>query len=342
MMQRFLFLLLFLLFSCSMESDGPMDPIPSDAEGEGFVMSAVLDSGRRVHATGDTLSIKLDSIWMLSPCFLQSIVPENHLDTVEANYHLGYRFPLRYENDVKCPLLDVANQDTLLKLPPDSDWKKARIFYLWGGPRSAVTILDSILLMDGFNEDSLFLFSLDSQFLDPYALPRTTGGSTAWVTRILRKQMVDTLRWQYLTQTCMQPRSNCLTVADTAWPIVWIPGEINRIPVRKRCEKDSTTFSYCLGSDWTDSLALPGLYSKPDTTWEWGTFFVEPLRHGTLYNRDSLISYTGSVLKIWRELFVPSDSLAPDRFGILHLETKTWITDSLLLDSILKVKPPKD
>jgi len=172
--------------------------------------------------------------------------------------------------------------------------------------------LDSIRLRYGSNVDTNFSFLFDSTFANPHLLPLVVGQGP-WVVRMLRNMTPDSSYWHYQIQQCSRVRSSCATVSDTIWPTTFTVGDTLLVPVRLRCENDSTHTEYCAPSNWlVDSSEVGGRGSRPDTTWTTGTYYVEKIPSCATVNREQINTYkslsTGGAVDFWREIFLPSAS----------------------------------
>jgi hypothetical protein len=361
----FLALSLVLVWGCTQSKDGPMNATDSNTSGAGFYLGAELDSGRIVHSIHDTLLVRLDSLWIISRCYLQSIDEVGGVFAADSAYRMVFSLPLAYDPRSSCPTADLS-LDTLIPVAPKSEWSAVNKFYLYGVADSLALLLDSsqggvtlseddyrseikdsIWLMDGYNQDSLYSMTLDSLFNDPYQLPRKVGTSSPYVIRILRDSVVDTLFWKYRQQSCKIPRSSCNLTSDTIWPAELSASDTTAVMIRHRCVGDSTGVEYCASANWVDSLDVAGENSKLDTNWTWSTFFVESVPPCGIVNRDSLYAFSSVQVRYWRELFVPATPTSPcavteaksgsfrESWIILDLENRALVLDSALADSVL-------
>src|SRR5574344_728245 len=120
-----------LFWGCSQSDDGPIPLYPDgvDVSGYGYVLSATLDSGSRFHLRSDTLTLRLDSMWTLSDCFLSSIeIQDTLIDTVAV---MRVRLALGVNGTTDCPA-PFFRPDTILRIPVPADWKNVREVYVVG------------------------------------------------------------------------------------------------------------------------------------------------------------------------------------------------------------------
>lgn len=324
------------LISCTQDSDGPMKAWDSGEhyQGQGLYFAGNLDYGRRVHAKGDSLPVRMDSLWVVSTCYLKSLTPvaESQGETL----YLGFRLWLESDASILCPASPIGGDTTIL-LPPNSDWNSLSRIFLRGAVDSVAidtvdrtapltdqdrfgSLVDSIWVLAGRNEDSTFTFVFDSSFSDYQKLPQQVGDGP-WVLRFLHPPRIGKNFWALTPMKCNIPRSTCTLVPDTTWPELSFNDttesaanfDTNAVAVKQRCKGDSTSVNYCSNRDWVRDSSLAIVYgSGLDTLWAWNTFFVEKIPRCAVLNRDTLYSYlsgnAGGSVKIWRELFLPSAS----------------------------------
>ncbi len=330
--------LLVGMIACSQSGDGPMDSWSSGdvMEGQGFYLAGDLDSGRRVHALHDSLYVGINSLWLVSKCYLQKVDP--FAVTQDDHMYYGMRLRLRSDASIECPASPLGN-DTVLVLPSDAKWSETSQIFLRGAidslavdkdsnPRTAPLTdlerfgrnVDSIWILDGSNTDSLFKFTFDSSFADLEKLPKKVG-KNPYVVRFLHPPRLGMNYWKLIPEKCIAPRMSCTLVPDTLWTDLSFNDsamaieliDTNQISLRSHCKGDSTTVNYCSNKDWVrDSSKAIVSGSRLDTLWSWNTFFVEKIPRCAVLNRDTLYSFlsgsAGGSVSIWRELFVPSSS----------------------------------
>ena len=105
---------LLLVVACTQDDDGPIDIYnASDVfGGEGFFLSAELDSGSLIHLADDTLYIHLDSIWSFSNCALKSIT----IDTAWRDTALELEPIIQYQTKKEDCASPMFRPDTVLKV----------------------------------------------------------------------------------------------------------------------------------------------------------------------------------------------------------------------------------
>ena len=138
----FLALSLVLVWGCTQSKDGPMNATDSNTSGAGFYLGAELDSGRIVHSIHDTLLVRLDSLWIISRCYLQSIDEVGGVFAADSAYRMVFSLPLAYDPRSSCPTADLS-LDTLIPVAPKSEWSAVNKFYLYGVADSLALLLDS-------------------------------------------------------------------------------------------------------------------------------------------------------------------------------------------------------
>ncbi|HSQ40741.1 MAG TPA: hypothetical protein VLM37_00515 [Fibrobacteraceae bacterium] len=363
-----------LLMACTWSGDGPMEATDGDLSGWGFYLAGELDSGRRVHAAGDTLLVELDSLWLVSVCYLDSVGVR--VGTVDSALTLEFVLHLSYDPDANCAASDLAT-DSLFRLLPDSSWLSMDRMLLYGAEADQAmdtlsdslghslasldsagrygALLDTIWLRDGTNEDTTFYIELDSNFTDYHLFPLVNGDSP-WVVRYLHSYTAGSDYWRYYTQTCAEPRTTCTLVSDTSWPDDYIFEDTTDAYLRWICEGDTTGTEYCLTKNWETDTSVAETYgATPDTVWTWSTYFVESTPSCAFLNREKIKSYSSSTsggkVKFWRELFIPSaneERCGPPQLGfsargsaleewnLYDLDDSILVVDTALADSILE------
>ncbi len=309
-----IFALLFFLFffgSCSMSDDGAI-PIYNDGEqyeGMGFVLSASLDSGNKIHLIQDTLHLQLSEIWSLANCYLEEIVLEETLR--DSLLILAPQIKIKtVPQDCASPFF---HPDTVLRLPVKDSWRSAKKIYVEGlprnqldpGSRDTASVKDSIWLRSGtFTRDSLMIYT-DSLFADPRHFPRKTAGDTALL-RVADSLSENTYYWRTVQANCTRIIDECeKTLADTIFPVSWSARDTTWVPVRKHCA--DTTLVYCSPDYWVlDSASLGSIRERKDTTWFSSSYFIQKIPACAAFNQMNLSSlmpgryWTGFV-----EIFTP-------------------------------------
>ncbi|MDR1759592.1 MAG: hypothetical protein LBR60_03590 [Fibrobacter sp.] len=358
----FLFLL-FFLGSCSMPDDGPI-PIYSDGdqyEGTGFVLSASLDSGNKIHLIRDTLHLQLSEIWSLANCYLEEIVLEETIqDTLLI---LTPQIKIRTEpNDCPSPLF---RPDTILRLPVKDSWRSVKTIYVEGLPRNQLdpssgdtaSVKDSIWLRSGtFTRDSLMIYT-DSLFANPRHFPRRTTGDTSLL-RVADTLWENTYYWRTVQAHCTRIVNECENLlADTIFPVSWPLQDTIWVPIRKRCA--DSTLVYCPAAYWVlDSASLGSIRERKDTTWVYSSYFIQKIPECATFNQTHLSSLTPG--RYWTgivDVFTPDaveTTCGPSSlpgWEIIDLQDLTEIRDTAKAESLLDewklaapgaVRPPEN
>lgn len=328
-----------LLASCTQDGDGSMslNPNLSKFEGEGQYFKGSLDSGNRIHLAGEPFALYLDSLWVISTCYIQGFQDSISMTSnQELNWSL--RVPLKGSSELNCPA-SLPTLDTILYRNLTND--SVDLVVLWNSARDS--ILDSIWVRAGRFQDTTIRIDLDS--IDWESKNPQVQGQGYYFVRGVRKMDVGMSYWWWTQQRCSKPRSNCSLVKDTIYPESFVLADTTKILLRLRCENDTTGIEYCAMNNWIDdSLVTATLDSMLDTGWTYGDFYVEPLsdcyavnREKGRYNKGS----DGSVV-MWRELYIPS--LSENRCGIptqksnwfvFDLSTSKIVLDSAWIDTIV-------
>lgn len=345
-----------LFWGCSQSDDGPIPLYPDgvDVSGYGYVLSATLDSGSRFHLRGDTLALRLDSMWTLSDCFLSSIeIQDTVLDTIAV---MRVRLALGVNGTTDCPA-PFFRPDTVLHIPVPADWKNVREVYVVGNAvnelfpgdtsaSAAVTVKDEILLRDGsFHPDTVSVY-LDSAFSDPYNYPRRSPGDSG-VVRVLDSLKETDYAYRFMAASCKQIHDSCKTAADTAWPSYWIASDTALVPLRLTCVQDTSvdSLTYCLSANWVnDSTHLSdSVYTHKDTTWYSTDYYFEKIPECASVNRGnfSSASNAGRYFTAYRELFSPASgetSCGPSALPgwvFVNLTSDKELLDSAAAETVL-------
>ncbi len=334
-----LLILLMLLVSCTQDGDGSMslNSNLSKFEGYGKYYKGSLDSGSRVHLAGESYSLRIDSLWVVSTCYIQGFLDSIEM-TTDTVAHWSLQIPLKGSDDLSCPA-SLPTLDTLLNRNLSDD--KLDLVILWNSARDF--ILDSMWVRKGSFQDSTIRIDLDS--IDWESKNTQATGNGPFFIRGIRKMDTGLSYWWWIPQRCSKPRSDCPLVKDTIYPDSYVLNDTTSILLRERCEEDTTRIEYCASSYWiTDTLQIAQLDSMQDTSWTYGDFYVEQLPHCSAVNREQGRYVTGNDASVvmWRELFIPS--LNETRCGI-PLQSNDWfvfdlvsgkiVADSALIDTIL-------
>ena len=254
-MKFFLLTVILFILACTQSDDGPISIYPDEMAGEysGFVLKAELDSGSSIHLRSESLQVTLDSIWTLSNCFLDKLFLEERIEDTILYLEPKVEFSLTSE-DCASPLFFP---ETLIYMPPSESWAKARSIVVLDSKGEAE---DSVALRSGeFIRDSLKIY-LDSNFANPYLLPRRTKGTPS-VLKTLDSLEERVFYYRLMPSNCGYIIDSCETILDTIYPAQWSLRDTNLVPIRKTC-KDST-MRYCLQRDWVDdSLGVGKLKEK--------------------------------------------------------------------------------
>lgn len=323
-MKFFLLTVILFILACTQSDDGPISIYPDEMAGEysGFVLKAELDSGSSIHLRSESLQVTLDSIWTLSNCFLDKLFLEERIEDTILYLEPKVEFSLTSE-DCASPLFFP---ETLIYMHPSESWAKVRSIVVLDSKGEAE---DSVALRSGeFIRDSLKIY-LDSNFANPYLLPRRTKGTPSVL------KTVDSLEervfyYRLMPSNCGYIIDSCETILDTIYPAQWSLRDTNLVPIRKTC-KDST-MRYCLQRDWVDdSLGVGKLKEKLDTLWFSSWYLVEEFPEGGMANRQS---YSSPIIKrsfqAEIEYFKPEtkdDFISSENsdLWILNLATDSWI-----------------
>lgn len=349
-------LLALVLGACSRSDDGPMDL--SDGEeitGNGFYLSGSLAQGRRVQISGDTLLVELDSLWSVSSCFLDSLVPEweKSNDTLLT---LGFSVRLRSQGDALCAS-PLFQPDTVLRLPLPEEWSAIRAIVLVGTPRAQVYpdtvtrpttsvyntgLLDTVQVRRGSLASDTIYFYMDSLFDKPSAWPRRTPGDTTLMRR-LDSLKVTLYPWRALEATCPEVRDECPLKSDTLWPSWSSVKDTQRVVIRPVCLDTART--YCAANSYhTDTTSLGPVLYYADTTWHSSLYYLEksaPCAAVNLWGALGGTAKAGHSVSLVRELFLPAadepDCSLAGAYGwnILSIAKDQLVKDTTLARKLL-------
>lgn len=345
-----------LLGACTQSRDGAMDLNPDGnvQQGTGFYLVAELNDSHRIHLSQDTLRIRLDSIWAISHCFLDSLVLHDSLVN-DTTLFLRYEVRLLSDGDPSCPSR-MFLPDTLLNVPMRANWNAVRQIIITGTPRSDIiqdttrqdsawfhdSHLDSIRVRRGTLASDTFFFYFDSLYFDPALWPRKTPGDTAVLMR-LDSLKARSYAWRPVQATCNDIRDNCPTRPDTLWPTSWLGSVTTFVTIRPVCSDSTRT--YCSATAYqTDTTNAGDIQSHPDTTFYSSLYYIE--KNGTCAG----LGYWGPIqgtlqagysASLIREAFNPAadepdcSSNAVPGWLILNLSTNQEVTSSAIAQEIL-------
>lgn len=343
--------LLCFYAGCEKSTDGPISVSSGNEEydGEGFFLSASLDSGKRIHLVGDTLLLSLGNIWSFSNCALQAInldykredsilwiMPSVKIHVTEEDCAAPF-----YRPDTTIRILvrsgDVRNISQI-KVKNDKD-----------------SILDSIMIRRGSIAKDTFFVYMDSAFGLPHNYPIRTNDIKKYNSK--RKDTIPTLLrvldsltprvfyWRTMKSTCTHRIDMCnSTIADTIYPTSWKLQDTNLVPVHYACA--DTDSVYCINSKWEDdSTSLGKLQERPDTIWHYSTYYIEHIPKCGTYNSFNVAYYAvGQRVRFIRELFKPDEEesfcgpATAEEWMVYNMSGSRMVVDSLsILDSLLAV-----
>lgn len=348
-------MVLMLLGACTQSGDGAMDLNPDGnvQQGTGFYLVAEIDDSHRIHLAQDTLRIRLDSIWAISQCFLDSLVLHDSLVN-DTTLFLRYEVRLLSNGDPACPSR-MFLPDTLMNVPMRTDWNAVRQIIITGTPRSDIITdttrkdsawfnpyLDSIRVRRGTLVSDTFFFYFDSLFYDAALWPRKTPGDTAILQR-LDSLKPQSYTWRPLQATCSDIRDNCPTRPDTLWPTSWYSGVTPFITIRPVCSDSART--YCNATAYqTDTTTAGDIQTYLDTTYFSSLYYIEkngPCAALGYWGRLQGTLQAGYSVSLIREAFYPEPN-EPDcgtnaipGWFILNLSTNQEVTSSAIAQEIL-------
>lgn len=260
-------LLVVAIASCTQSDDGPIS-IYSDemsGSGEGFVIAAMLDSGRVVHLRSESLIVTLDSVWSLANCFLKSIEFDSNIisDTILELYPRIY-----YEANSEDCAAPIFRPETSIFVPPSSALDSIREIRIFN---SDSAYEDTVSVRSGTLEVESLEVYVDTSFAVAYEWPRRTAGLPS-VFRLADSLKQRTYYWRPMKSTCTYISDTCETVPDTAYPSTWSLRDTNLVPIRLACA--DTSLRYCISSNWSnDSSSLGEVLTHLDTLW-YSTWYI--------------------------------------------------------------------
>lgn len=344
-----------LLAACSQANDGAMDLNPSGEtqSGTGFYLAAELDSSRRYHLSQDTLFLRLDSLWAVSSCFLDSLVRHDSLVN-DTTLFLRYEVLLRSTGDPLCAT-SMFVPDTLLRIPMQADWSLVRQIIVTGTTLDAVypdtvkadtgarnnPYLDSIRVRRGTLAVDTTYFYLDSSFFFLDSMPRRTPGDTTLLYR-QDSLTIDTIPWLPLPATCAQVKDNCPTRPDTVWPEDWyVSTKAIYIVVRPVCKDSLRTFCTTYQND---SAQVGDTLYYADSTHHNSLYYIE--KTSNCSGLDTWSKLRGSAVaknsvSVIRKAFYPAANepdcaagVVPGRF-LINVSTGLEVLDTTIAQEIL-------
>lgn len=340
-------------FGCTQSGDGPLQP-GNRAVGYGFYRGALLAEGRRVHPASDTISLRLDSLWILEDCALHDLRLDSMV--VDTTMALAVVVELQSPGKVNCATTQI--RDTVLRIAPRDFWKDLRWIQVEGvRPRTGqidaegqvvygTIIHDSIAVRHGILQDTTLVFTLDSLARIPRSFPQVYGkGSMRLVyypDTVRIRNFTLRLRWEQ----CAGQTVQCNQVADTAKVLAAFSGDTVLAPVRTRCLPEagqSVAPNFCPRNIWQrDTLKAEEFLPKQDTLWSGSAYWVERIAACATINLFSA-SNVGQLMTVRRELFVP-DALETECFGVDRGTRLAWdilrqreLHSGPLLDSLFGV-----
>ncbi|MBQ3839317.1 MAG: hypothetical protein II819_05125 [Fibrobacter sp.] len=334
---------LLLVVACTQDDDGPIDIYNSTDVfgGEGFFLSAELDSGSLIHLADDTLYIHLDSIWSFSNCALKSIT----IDTAWRDTALELEPIIQYQTKKEDCASPMFRPDTILKVLFDRNSLKGisqiEIY------NDVDSLLDTILVRHGSFSLDTFKVYIDSLFDSIKTLPLRTKGSPSFL-KVLDSLTPRVYYWRPMKSVCKFTMDKCdKMVPDTLFPRSWSLTDTALVPLRQKCA-DSTLF-YCKSAGWeNDSNALGDVQERLDTLWHTHLYYVEKIPEcgavNVVPNRFSISAYgTKREMIAVRELYTPDaaesfcgPSTQKDMFWF-DLNYNRMVPDTISMDSLRKV-----
>lgn len=304
-------LLLAAIFTgCENDNDGPISASPDSFQykGEGFFLSASLDSGKAIHLMSDTLYIQLGNIWTFSNCALQSIKldawTQDTVLFVEPHFNI-----LADETDCPAPYF---RPDTVLKrVLSKDDFADVSIIKIKNNQDS---LLDSIVLRRGEFVTDTFSVYMDSSFAVSANWPlRTTDKkddkAVPTILRVLDSLKPQEFYWRTMEARCTHRVDMCKSiVADTVYPTSWSESDTVLVPIHYACADSDSV--YCINSKWeNDSAALGTLQMRPDTIWYSSTYYVEKIPACASFNTFRVSNYgAGRTATFIRQMMKPDES----------------------------------
>ena len=176
----FYVLFILILCSCSSLSTSSTEIVVTNPnqKSQGFYTQAAFDSGRKYHDSKRPLWVQIDSLYLSSPCMLQTVVPQ-----FSTNSDFEMVFKLSDRANSNCAF-GLGFTDTLISIPTTS-WIDKNKIIIWGyGNYKAETTfvdaikkdtiksitysdrlakaLDTLQIFDGSYHDTTFLIKTDS------------------------------------------------------------------------------------------------------------------------------------------------------------------------------------
>ena len=334
---------LLLVVACTQDDDGPIDISNTNDvyAGEGFFLSAELDSGSLIHLAGDTLYVGMDSIWSFSNCALKSI----DLEPQWGDSALTLRPVVRYQTVAQDCASPMYRPDTVIKSIIDKkslDGISQINIY-----NSLDSLLDTILVRRGAFSLDTFKIYVDSLFDSIKTLPLRTKGSPSLL-KVLDSLTPRVYYWRPMKSVCKFTMDKCnKMVPDTLFPQSWSLSDTALVPLRQKCA-DSTMF-YCKSAGWeNDSNALGNVQERLDTLWHTHLYYVEKIPKCGAVNvvpdKFSISAYgTKREMIAIRELYTPDasetfcgPSTQKDMFWF-DLSFNRMVPDTISMDSLRKV-----
>ena len=296
-------LLMAFFASCAQDGDGPLDVMPNGerVEGNGYFLSATLDSGKTLHLITDTLYVTLSQIWSFSNCSLTSIDLNERVS--DSLFVIAPTISIKVNTD-DCPAPMYRPDTTFKMLLKDLPAQVTNVIV----KNDVDSLLDSIKLRRGTLERDTFSIFIDSAFAVHDSLPLRTKDSPS-ILRVLDSITPQKFFWRTLRANCSMRVDMCNdVVADTIYPSSWIENDTALVPVRYACASSDSV--YCLNTKWEyDSTALGKVNERLDTIWHTSTYYVEDIPSCALVNG---FLYSGFAYKnkatFVREFFVPDES----------------------------------
>lgn len=303
-------LLMALFCSCEKSTDGPLSATDNSAkfEGEGYFLSAKLDSGAAIHLADDTLYLQMGKIWSFNNCSLKEI----QLNFIREDSVLWIAPVIKIKSNGDDCSAPYYRPDTLLKLNL-ADRLKDDVSRL-KVKNDTDSLLDSIMVRRGTFRRDTFEIYLDSVFNDVKHYPVRTSDKGRSSVKPTIMRMLDSLTprvfyWRTMESTCTHRVDMCKSVIpDTLYPTNWNINDTNLVPVHYACADSDSV--YCINSKWeNDSTALGKLQERPDTIWHYSTYYMEKVDKCGTYNDFFVRNYfVGSKVYVARELMIPAES----------------------------------
>ena len=354
----YIFLLFFTLLwvSCTQSKDGAMSLSTQNETltGKGFYLVAELDSSRRVHLSQDSISLRLDSLWGVSTCFLQNLQVQSRIEN-DSVLMLHIDVQLEADPDALCAST-LFLPDTLLRIPMQPHWESIRQIVVEGTPKSHLWpdsirpedpawtshYLDSIWVRSGKLQRDTLSFYLDSLFTIPEHWPRRTPGDTSLLIQ-LDSNSIQEYAWFTVLSSCTKEPISCPTRPDTLWPRSWILGDTAQVTVRFVCADTSKT--YCQGNTYSvDSSTASPIQLRSDTTRYTSSYIIEKSNHCSVLDSWNPIQGTLAAknkIRFDRTIFLPSPtepiciSALENQWLVINAYNSELVTDSAQIQEIL-------